>query len=132
MQDQVAVPNSNAIALIVVFGVFLPGLTLALETCFGLMSSMFFDPLPTFVHYLLVATVPLANLGMVHALSGGKATLTKCWAWLHAFAMGIALVSCPCLQYATHLSLLCRAPLKTSVEAVRADERCPSSVWIAP
>lgn len=129
MQDQVAVPNSNAIALIVVFGVFLPGLTLALETCFGLMSSMFFDPLPTFVHYLLVATVPLANLGMVHALSGGKATLTKCWAWLHAFAMGIALVYAirflpftPFAPFAVLLfgiGLLFLAPLLAFVAAVR-------------
>ena len=44
------------------FGVILPIYALAFETMTGLCRSVFFDPMPTLLHAVLIATVPLSQL----------------------------------------------------------------------
>ena len=78
--------------LIALFGILLPAVTLAIELATGMCAEVFFDPIPTLGHVLLVAFVPLANL---LALIGAARQLTR-WRtsllWANGIAMGIALV----------------------------------------
>lgn len=67
------------------FGVVFPALVLVFETLFSFCGSVFFDPVPTWWHFLLIATVPLTN-GWLLKGGGGSSERTK------GIAAGIALV----------------------------------------
>ncbi len=47
---------------VISFGIVLPLVALAIEVLFAWCEQSFFDPIPTLLHGLLVAVVPLANL----------------------------------------------------------------------
>jgi hypothetical protein len=72
------------------FGVLLPLATLIIELITHMCAAAFFNPIPTFWHVLLVATVPVTNFLAWHAVRGRKTEWLK---WLgigNAFALGIA------------------------------------------
>lgn len=94
------------------FGVLLPLITFGIEATTHFCANVFFDPLPTFGHYLLVATVPIGNFvtwwtlryGDVskrsqfnHALTGASLGISFFYAILYLplfpFAV-IALIAC--------------------------------------
>jgi hypothetical protein len=79
-------------ALIWVFGVLLPIVAIVFESITGLCRDTFFDPLPTVFHTALFGTIPLANGRLALALGRNEAGLPRPWAWLHAFALGVAIV----------------------------------------
>jgi len=82
-------PNGT-IAFIALFGVVLPVAGLLFESITGMCRKIFFDPLPTQFHFILYATIPLANGRLLQALARGEA-LPPRWAWLHAFSAGVAI-----------------------------------------
>src|SRR5215475_10861529 len=49
-------------------GLVLPSVAILVELTSGICAKMFFDPLPTVWHKILVITVPLANLLVIHGL----------------------------------------------------------------
>src|SRR5262249_9499309 len=49
-------------------GLVLPSVAILVEMASGICAKMFFDPLPTVWHKILVITVPLANLLVIHGL----------------------------------------------------------------
>jgi NADPH-dependent ferric siderophore reductase len=53
-------------------------------------ANTFFDPIPTFVHVLLVAAVPLANLWIWNAVRQGDATHLSKLGLANGFALGVA------------------------------------------
>ena len=55
-------------ALIAIFGVALPALALVVEAIWHVAAGIFFDPIPTLFHGLVVASVPLFNLGALRAM----------------------------------------------------------------
>lgn len=52
-------------ALIVLFGILLPAVTLAIELSSGMCAEVFFDPVATPLHVALVALVPVDNLAVL-------------------------------------------------------------------
>src|SRR5262245_43073298 len=76
---------------VVLFGVLLPAFALFVEATTGACADLFFDPIPTVRHGLLVGLIPVANL-LLLALDDPhprrRAWLTR----LHGVALGVALV----------------------------------------
>jgi hypothetical protein len=79
-------------ALIALFGILLPALTLCIELGNGMCAEAFFDPIPTLGHVLLVAMVPLANLAALIGASSSALRSRRLLLWLNAMAMGVSLV----------------------------------------
>ena len=67
------------------FGVVFPALVLVFETLFSFCGSVFFDPVPTWWHFLLIATIPLTNCWL---LKGGNRSKER----FKGIAAGMALV----------------------------------------
>ena len=78
-----------------IFGVVLPALTLGIEMCTAMCAEVFFDPIPTYFHVLLVAFVPFANFVTILWLRKGapevsEKTLSR-YANMNSVAFAIAL-----------------------------------------
>ena len=82
-------PKPFHLALLV-FGVVLPWITLGIELATHMCAGAFFDPIPTWWHVLLVAFVPMTNFLVWRAIRDGDTRHRSLWAWLNAFAIGIA------------------------------------------
>jgi len=78
-------------AFIVFAGVLLPFAALGFECVTEILRGAYFDPLPTPIHYLLIAAVPLANLLLLRALHTGVAP-GRALSWLHALATGVSAI----------------------------------------
>lgn len=81
---------TGTIVFIALFGVGLPIAALLFEAITGMCRKIFFDPLPTPIHFALYAAIPLANMRLMLALLRGEA-LPPRWGLLHAFSAGVAL-----------------------------------------
>lgn len=75
---------------LLVLGVALPVIALVLELATGMCAAVFFDPLPTIGHVVLVALVPLASWLAWQAAREGKVDHVRWLAWLNAVAVGVA------------------------------------------
>ena len=71
-------------------GVVLPIAAMGTELVFHLCRGVFFDPLPTFLHILLVALVPLANLWILLSPDMGQSGRGRWMAWLNGGAIGVS------------------------------------------
>lgn len=92
MQErQTKLPN-GLIAYTVLFGVLLPIMALLVEISTGVNQHAFFNPIPTPIHSVLIATVPLANALFALALIRGQINMPRWQAWLNGFAIGVATV----------------------------------------
>jgi hypothetical protein len=75
----------------IIFGVVLPAITLALEWGTHMCGDVFFDPIPTWGHVLLVALVPVVNGVALVALYRPAAAWAR-WLWrANGVVLGIAL-----------------------------------------
>jgi len=70
------------------FGVLLPLATLIIELATHMCAGTFFDPLPTWFHVLLVATVPGGNLAAWWWLREERTSLPRWLWWLNGTAVG--------------------------------------------
>ncbi|MEF8771018.1 MAG: VIT domain-containing protein [Candidatus Accumulibacter phosphatis] len=75
---------------ILLAGVILPAFTLAYEAYTQASAQSFFDPIPSLLHGLLIALVPLANAWVLVELAQPCVRASASLAWLHSVAMGIA------------------------------------------
>ena len=75
---------------ILLAGVILPAFTLAYEAYTQASAQSFFDPIPSLLHGLLIALVPLANACVLVELARPLVRCSASLAWLHSVAMGIA------------------------------------------
>ena len=73
-----------------IFGVGLPALTLVLELLTHMCGLDFFDPIPTWWHVALVASVPLINLSIWLCISAQRCSTPVWLAHANAFAIGIS------------------------------------------
>jgi len=78
-------------AYVVIFGILLPCVALGFELCNGASAEIYFDPIPTLWHVLLVALVPVANFLVLMSIWKGWCP-RRLLAWLNGIAMGVALV----------------------------------------
>lgn len=112
-----------------IFGVILPILTIGIELYSGLCAGLLFDPVPTPVHAMLIAFVPLANLLLILALLPGGTLRPRLHGWLNAAALGIsgyyALMFAPFTPFAVvavfyfGFGLIPLAPLASFIIAIR-------------
>lgn len=73
------------------FGILLPAFTLGLEVSSGMCAGVFFDPIPTIWHALLVGFVPLAHFLGCLALWRRNGTYRRGLLRMNAVAIGISL-----------------------------------------
>lgn len=76
-------------ALLFIFGVLVPGITLGVELFTGMCAATFFDPLPTLFHVLLVAAVPVANFLALRALGMQETGSLRWLGWANGLALGV-------------------------------------------
>jgi hypothetical protein len=74
-----------------IFGTLLPLTTLTIEILTHQCAEAFFDPIPTWWHVLLVALVPVSNLGVWIAAHRDEPVRGRALAHLNALAIGVAL-----------------------------------------
>jgi len=77
-----------------VLGVLFPAAVLVLEVTTNMCGEMFFDPVPTYLHVLLVALVPAANLLVWLVARGYGAEWIKAIGLLNGVAVGISAFYC--------------------------------------
>jgi len=77
---------------LLLLGVVLPVITVAIEYFTGICAAVFFDPIPTLWHVLLVAAVPSINFWTWRALRNDTTEQRTRFGWLNGFAFGILLV----------------------------------------
>ncbi|MDY7232417.1 VIT domain-containing protein [Hyalangium rubrum] len=87
-------PRRSSFATIVLslFGVLLPAGTLIFELSFGWCASELFDPVPTPVHAILIACVPVANLLALVATHRRTPSLMRVAVFGSGMALGISLI----------------------------------------
>jgi hypothetical protein len=78
--------------LLSVFGVALPAIAIVVELVNHLCAEVFFDPLPTVGHVLVLAAVPLANAFTARALWRGGTARLEATILAQAFAVAVAAV----------------------------------------
>jgi len=76
--------------LFLIFGVVLPATTLIAELATNMCAEGIFDPLPTPLHVLLVALVPISNLAVWLVGRGHMAEWLKTVSLLNGLAIGIS------------------------------------------
>jgi hypothetical protein len=115
------------------FAVVLPLTALVFELVTHGCFEIFFDPIPTPLHVLLVACVPVANLFAWHVLGCEQTPYYRAAAWASSVAIGIsafyALLFVPLVPFSLlgilyfGLGMLPLAPLCACIGALRCRAR---------
>src|SRR5262252_8620391 len=79
-------------ALVVVFGILLPTITILVEALLHMCAEAWFDPLPTIGHVFALATVPLAGVFALWALRRRDGAHLDAIIFAQAFAVAVAAV----------------------------------------
>ncbi len=82
--------RAGKIFYVISFGIVLPLVTLGIEVLLAWCAQSFFDPVPTLLHGLLVALVPLANLFALLASWGRFQSSRRRILFLNGIAIGIS------------------------------------------
>lgn len=72
-------------------GALLPFIALVIELTTGMCAGIFFDPLPTIGHVVLVALVPLVNLLVWETVREGRMSRVRVLDWANAVAIAVSL-----------------------------------------
>src|SRR5262252_5475085 len=117
-------------ALVVVFGILLPTITILVEALLHMCAEAWFDPLPTVGHVFALATVPLAGAFAIWALRRRDGAHIDSIVFAQAFAVAVsgvyALIFAPMTPVAVlaiafvGLGLLPLAPLLSLIAGFRA------------
>ncbi|MFC1766860.1 hypothetical protein ACFL6U_32895, partial [Planctomycetota bacterium] len=75
--------------LFVFSAIILPALALGFEWCIGGNAWNFFDPIPSFLHVLVIACVPVGNLWTLIAIIKKAEGQRRTLAWINAVLIGI-------------------------------------------
>jgi hypothetical protein len=140
----------TTLVLTVLFGVMLPVIALAVELASSMCAGTLFDPLPTILHVVLVALVPVANGVAIVSLRSASRPAWKAAGWMNGVAIGVsgyyavlfAIVTpfavigilffgLGFLPLAPLLSLACALVLRGKLRGAARDERrpAPAAVW---
>ncbi len=93
MEDTAVVSGKHRWAkLTLIFGVILPSISILVEATSHICAEVFFDPIPTLWHLLLVVFVPLSNLQLWFAIRRGSTERPFLLGLSNAFALGIAML----------------------------------------
>src|SRR5262252_5650047 len=79
-------------ALVVVFGILLPTITILVEALLHMCAEAWFDPLPTVGHVFALATVPLAGAFAIWALRRRDGAHIDSIVFAQAFAVAVSAV----------------------------------------
>ena len=89
MEAQVYQPKSHWWLLIL--GVIMPAISITVETSTHICAQIFFDPIPTTWHVLLVIFVPLAQLHCWFAIRRGTPDRLRVAGFINAIVIGISI-----------------------------------------
>lgn len=90
LQRTAPAPQPGLVLLLL--GVIIPFATLAFELLTGSCAGIFFDPMPTVGHILLVALVPTINLLVWHRLRQENFANIQALDWASGLSIGISIV----------------------------------------
>lgn len=76
----------------VIFGIVLPAISLSIELLTHFSAGIFVDPLPTWIHIAIVASVPIINLYLLMVVSVRNSEFPRTAGWCGGFAIGVSLV----------------------------------------
>ena len=76
-------------APLIIFGVALPLISLLFELSLHGCAGIFFDPISTWWHALLIASVPIINGGIIFGLRSQTLKHPRCWAFASTMAIAI-------------------------------------------
>jgi hypothetical protein len=82
--------RASKLFYVISFGIVLPLVALAIEVLFAWCAQVFFDPVPTLFHGVMVALVPLANLFALLASWGRFQSSRRRILFLNGIAIGIS------------------------------------------
>ena len=108
-------------------GIIMPAISITVEATSHICAEIFFDPIPSTWHLLLVIFVPIAQLQVWFTIRRGTAQNLRRAGWLNALALGISIfysfVYIPILPLAALtllfiIGLLPLAPLLSMVAAI--------------
>jgi len=83
--------GTAAFVFSIIFGVFLPALTIILEAVSGICTESFFNPIPSYYHVVLISFVPFGNLITCLSIKNKKFTNYKIINFINCCTIGIAL-----------------------------------------
>jgi hypothetical protein len=89
MEEQEYRPKSHWFLLIL--GVIMPAISITVEATTHICALVFFDPLPSIWHFLLVVFVPLAQLQVWFVIRRGTSDRLKLAGFLNAIVIGISI-----------------------------------------
>lgn len=75
--------------LLLALSVILPAVAFGTEGATGMCAGAFFDPLPSWLHAVVVAAVPVINLALWRAIRRGRTDWPRVLGWLNGFAAGV-------------------------------------------
>ena len=87
-------------------GVITPLITIVLEFFSGACADEFFDPIPTFVHGIILLVVPLANLAALLPIFHNRPGQFKVLAWVNGAAIAISAIYAVLFLPLTPLAML--------------------------
>lgn len=88
-----ASPNQRKAApgpALAIFGVVLPSISIVAELCTRACARAFFDPMPTWWHFLLVSSVPAANALVISQIRRGSRSHPRLLMAANAIAIAVA------------------------------------------
>lgn len=89
MEEQVYQPKSHW--WLFILGVIMPAISITVETSTHICAQIFFDPIPTTWHVILVIFVPLAQLHCWFALRRGTPERLRLAGFINAIVIGISI-----------------------------------------
>lgn len=89
MEEQAYQPKSHW--FLFVLGVIMPAISITVEASTHICANVFFDPLPTTWHLLLVIFVPLAQLQVWFAIRRGTPDRLRLAGFINAIVIGISI-----------------------------------------
>ncbi|MEO2033357.1 MAG: VIT domain-containing protein [Planctomycetaceae bacterium] len=87
-----AAPHSGRVCFEFFAGVLLPGIAFLIEAWSQMCADVFFDPMPTPVHVLLVAMVPAVNLFQLIRTTAGGTPTRPVALWMNGIALSVSFV----------------------------------------
>ena len=82
----------SAFVYAIIFGVALPAVTILVELITGMCADVFFNPIPTIFHLILIIIVPLGNFLVAFALFKNKTEKTAMLNVINSITIGISIL----------------------------------------
>ena len=83
--------NTTGFVFAIIFGVALPAIAILIELISGMCASSVLDPIPSYIHLILISFVPVGNLLICLAIKKEKINSIKVINFINSCTIGISL-----------------------------------------